>query len=270
MGGYGAREVAKMLGLSLGQVRAFVRAGFLDPERGPRGELRFSFQDLVLLRTAQGLVSARIAPRRVRSALRKLKQQLPEGRPLRGVHIRAEGDRIVVGDGRAQWSPESGQVLFDFGARELARKVAPLHLRARVGGDAAPDWYERACDLEEMAPDEARDAYRRALQLDPALADAWVNLGRLLHEAGNPRGAAEHYRRAIELRPDDVIALFNLGVALEDLRMPQEAVLAYRTALAADPACADAHYNLAHLYERLGDPAAALRHLRTYRKLVQA
>ena len=268
MSGYGAREVAKMLGLSVGQVRAYVRAGFLEPSRGPRGELRFSFQDLVLLRTAQGLVSARIAPRRVRSALRRLRQSLPEGRPLRGVHIRAEGDRIVVGDGRAEWSPESGQVLFDFGAQELARKVAPLQLRAR-GGDAA-DWYERGCDLEETAPDEARDAYRRALELDPELADAWVNLGRLLHEAGDPRSAAEHYRRAIELMPDSVIALFNLGVALTDLQMPDEAILAYRTALAADPGCADAHYNLAHLYERCGDPAAALRHLRTYRKLVQA
>src|ERR1700716_3821880 len=140
MGGYGAREVAKMLGLSVGQVRAYVRAGFPEPTRGPRGELRFSFQDLVLLRTAQGLVSARIAPRRVRSALRKLKEELPEGRPLRGVHIRAVGDRIVVGDGQARWSPESGQVLFDFGAHELARKVAPLHLRAREGGGAV-DWY---------------------------------------------------------------------------------------------------------------------------------
>src|SRR5438093_8316847 len=120
MGGYGAREVAKMLGLSLGQVRAFVRAGFLDPERGPRRELRFSFQDLVLLRTAQGLIGARIAPRRVRSALRKLRSQLPEGRTLREVHIRAEGDRIVVGDGARRWSAEDGQVLFDFDTAELA------------------------------------------------------------------------------------------------------------------------------------------------------
>src|SRR5205823_6827163 len=266
MSGYGAQEVAKMLGLSTGQVRAWVRAGFLEPSRGPRGELRFSFQDLVLLRTAKGLVSARIPPRRVRSALRKLKDQLPEGRPLRAVRIRAEGDRIVVGDGRASWSPESGQVLFDFGARELARKVAPLHLRA----EDASDWYERACDLEEAAPAQAREAYRRALDLDPSLADAWVNLGRLLHEAGQARPAAEHYRSAIELDPGNSTALFNLGVALEDLRMPGEAILAYRTALAADAGCADAHYNLAHLYERTGDPAAALRHLRTYRKLVQA
>src|SRR5438874_5923583 len=143
MSGYRAREVARMLGLSIGQVRSYVRAGFLEPERGPRGELRFSFQDLVLLRTAQGLVSARIPPRRVRSALRKLKWQLPEGRPLRAVHIRAEGDRIIVGDGESRWSPESGQVLFDFGARELARKVAPLH--PRVSGGDAGEWYERGC-----------------------------------------------------------------------------------------------------------------------------
>ena len=53
MSGYGASEVAKMLGLSVGQVRSWVRAGFLTPERGPRGELRFSFHDLVLLRTAK-------------------------------------------------------------------------------------------------------------------------------------------------------------------------------------------------------------------------
>ncbi len=238
MSGYGAREVAKMLGLSEGQVRSWVRAGFLDPSRGPRGELRFSFQDLVLLRTAQGLVSARIPPRRVRSALRKLKGQLPGGRPLRAVHIRAEGDKIVVGDGDAQWSPESGQVLFDFGARELARKVAPLHLRSREPSATAADWYERACDLEESAPGAAQEAYRRALALDPDLADAHVNLGRLVHEAGHPR--------------------------------PDEAILAYRTALAADAGCADAHYNLASLYEQRGDGAAALRHLRTYRKLVQA
>jgi len=266
MSGYAAREVAKMLGLSVGQVRSYVRAGFLEPARGPRGELRFTFQDLVLLRTAKGLVSARIAPRRVRRALRMLKEQLPEGRPLRGVHIRAEGDRIVVGDGRASWSPESGQVLFDFGARELARKVAPLQLHARD----ASDWYERGCDLEEAAPAEAREAYRRALDLDPSLADAWVNLGRLLHEGGDARAAAAHYRNAIELAPENATALFNLGVALEDLRMDEEAILAYRTALAADPGCADAHYNLAALYERRGDPAAALRHLRSYRKLALA
>src|SRR2546430_16412574 len=120
MSGYGAREVAKMLGLSVSQVRAYVRAGFLEPTRGPRGELRFSFQDLVLLRTAQGLVSARIAPRRVRSALRKLKEQLPEGRALRGGDIRAGGDRVGGGGGGASWGPGTGQGPFAFETKGVA------------------------------------------------------------------------------------------------------------------------------------------------------
>ena len=40
------------------------------------------------------------------------------------------------------------------------------------------------------------------------------------------------------------------------------------TAIEVDPACADAHYNLAGLREKLGDRTAALRHLNSYRKLI--
>src|SRR6266850_5194352 len=112
MEGYAATEVARMLGLSLQRVRSFVKAGFLDPQRGPRGELRFSFQDLVMLRTAMGLVDARIPPRRVRAALERLRSRLPEGRELRGLRIAAEGEHIVVADGGARWQADDGQVLF--------------------------------------------------------------------------------------------------------------------------------------------------------------
>jgi tetratricopeptide (TPR) repeat protein len=266
MTGYGSREVSRMLGVSVGQLRSYVRAGFLHPSRGPRGELRFSFQDLVLLRTAQGLIGARIAPRRVRSALRKLRSQLPEGRTLREVHIRAEGDRIVVGDGARRWSAEDGQVLFDFDTAELARRIAPFARKAPDSIDA-DGLYERGCDLEEADSAAARAAYGRALELDPRHTGALVNLGRLLHEAGETARAAEHYRRALEARPDHSTAAFNLGVALEDLGRRSEAIEAYCHAIATDPGCADAHYNLSRLYEHLGQGAPALRHLRTYRAL---
>jgi len=39
--------------------------------------------------------------------------------------------------------------------------------------------------------------------------------------------------------------------------------------VAADESNADAHFNAAALAERLGHGAAALRHLRTYRKLTR-
>ena len=44
-----------MLGLSPSQIRAYAAKGVLKPERGERGELRFGFEDLVILRTANEL-----------------------------------------------------------------------------------------------------------------------------------------------------------------------------------------------------------------------
>jgi tetratricopeptide (TPR) repeat protein len=273
-GGYTSRDVAQLLGLTAGQIRAYVRAGFLDPPRGPRGEHRFSLQDVVLLRTAKDLAE-HIPPRKVRRALLKLKEQLPSGRPLTGVRITAEGDDVVVRDGAARWEPESGQGVLDFDVAELVTRVAPLARRAVEAARSAEqdleaeDWFKVGFDLEPFDPGQARDAYRRALELDPGHADARVNLGRLLHEAGHPEAAESHYRMALAARPRDSTAAFNLGVALEDLGRLLEAIQAYERALAVDPGIADAHFNVARLYERTGRKAAAFRHLKAYRKLVR-
>lgn len=273
MKGYGTREVAKLLGLSAGYVRSCVRAGFVTPERGPRGEMRFSFPDLVLLRTAKGLSSAGVGPRRTRRILRKLLEQLPEGRSLAGLHVSADEEGVVVGDGTARWRPESGQILFDFGVAELAEKVAPLARKALRDAKrkalSAEDWYEWGCDLEASAPEEAREAYLCAIGLEPAHADAQLNLGRLLHESGDAAAAEGHYRQALAARPGDSIAAFNLGVALEDLDRTRAALEAYEEAVSLDAGNADAHYNAANLCERLGRPAAALRHLKSYRTLIR-
>jgi tetratricopeptide (TPR) repeat protein len=134
---------------------------------------------------------------------------------------------------------------------------------------SADDWYEWACELEPSSPGEAKDAYEQALALDAGHAQAHVNLGRLLHEGGDAAAAAPHYEAALRARPDDGTAAFNLAVALEDLGKTPEALLAYEHAVKVDPDNADAHFNAAALAEKLGQPAAALRHLRTYRKLTR-
>jgi tetratricopeptide (TPR) repeat protein len=284
--GYTAREAARVVGLSESQVRALVRDGVLEPARGERGELRFSFQDLVLLRTARGLLQAEVSARRVRVALRKLKGQLPAGRPIAGVAIAAEGNRIVVRDGGATWHPESGQALFDFGVAELAARaenvsqqsaeIAPLRRRAPStpeppsGIEAGHRAFEQGTDLEtDGQSDAAIDAYRRAVKLHPGLPDAHVNLGRLLHERGEAGEAERHFRSALALRPDDATAAFNLGVALEDLHRPADALSAYEQALAHDKRFADAHFNAARVCEALGQHTAAIRHLSSYRSLTR-
>ena len=279
--GYSAEDVAKLIGVSVRQVQSYVDAGFLAPACGDDGKPQFSFQDVVLLRTAKGLTAASIAPARVKRALAKLRKQLPDGRPLTGVAIAAEGNRIVVRDGGARWNPESGQVLFDFrvadlaeDARELGRDVAELKPKSRgpepaeVASAVGEDWYQIGCAREDEGDsDGAIAAYRQAIEADDKHVEAHINLGRLLHERGDRAAARQSYETALRHRPDDPLAAFNLGVALEDAGEWQDAAAAYERALAADPKAADAHYNLAGVYERLGDRAAALRHLKTYKKL---
>ena len=264
-----------MLGLSSSQVRSFVSDGLLSPERGSRGEYRFLFQDLVLLRTAKGLIDAEIPVRRVRTALEKVRDQLPQGRPLAGVHVFADGKEVVVQGGSDLWNPESGQALINFGVSSIAEKAAPFARRAaeaardRADELAAEDWYDLACELELTAFDEAVEAYQRALELEPGHADAHLNVGRLLHEEGSFEEAEAHYRAALEARPEDATAIFNLGVVLEDQERLLEALEAYRAAIGADPDYADAYYNLAGLYERLDKRDLALRHLKTYKQLIE-
>ena len=255
-----------MLGLSAAQIRGFASKGFLSPEKGARGELRFGFHDLVILRTAGELSSAKIPVRKVRRVLEKLREQLPQGSSLAGVRIAADGDRVVVRDGEAMWNPESGQSLFDFSVSDLATHAAPFVLRAaeeaKEQQTSAEDWFELACELELTDVDEAIEAYRRVLNLVPGHADAHVNLGRLLHERRAPVAAEKHYRAALVTDPQYDTAAFNLGVALEDLGRIREAIDAYELAIRINPENADAHYNAAGLYEKRGDKAKALQHLK--------
>jgi tetratricopeptide (TPR) repeat protein len=265
-----------MLGLSAGQIRSYAAKGFLTAERDEVGELRFGFQDLVILRTAGELTAARIPTRKIRRVLASVREQLPEGRSIAGVRIAADGERVVVRDGTAVWNPESGQSLFDFSVAEIADKTKPIALaavreaRTRRDDDLDADaWYELGSDLEVSDPDEARAAYEKAVALDPAHVDAHVNLGRLLHEAGEPSAAALHYRSALKADANHSVAMFNLGVALDDLGRLTEAADAYRHALDLDPENPDAHYNLAGILEREGDKAGAVRHLTRYRALTR-
>lgn len=272
---YTTKEIASILGLSEQQVRSHAKSGYVTPRRGARGEFLYSFQDLVLLRTAVELMEAEIPVRKIRRSLERLKEQLPAGRPLTAVRIGAEGEDIVVQDGDAAWAPESGQYLFNFEVSELATRVAPMakeaaeKARERQALMTAEEWYELGCEVEIGSPDDAIEAYRRAVELDSTHSDAHVNLGRLLHEKQKLADAERHYRAALANDPQSVIAAYNLGVVLEDAGRYRDAVIAYRSAINIDETFADAHYNIAQLYEKLGEKADAFRHLKQFRNLIK-
>jgi tetratricopeptide (TPR) repeat protein len=268
--GYATREVAEVLGLEPSRIRAF--APFLEPERGPGGEFRFSFRDIVLLRAVRDLLDAEVPPRKIRRALARLREQLPEGRPLSAVRIAADGDRVIVREEGATWEPESQQLVLDFAVAELAARAAPYAIRAAEERAKSQDldadgWFDVGYDLEAVAPVEAALAYRRALELDPTHVEANLNLGRLAHEEGDLTAAEMCYRRALATDPQCTVAHYNLGVALQDRHDIEGAIDAYRIVIRIDPGYAEAHYNLARIFEGLGRTADALRHFTYYRRL---
>ncbi len=266
--GFSLRDVSELIGMSVAQVRGFVRAGIIDATLGMRGEYRLSFQQIVLLRTAKGLLDTKVSTRRARKALLKLKGDLAHEQSLSAVRIFAEGNDIVVRDDATLWNAESGQGHFDFSVRELAGQIAELAeasvVEAQQNDDmSGDDWYNLALDLEDVAAEQAEQAYRKSIALNDANADAHVKLGRLEQLKNDLESAAAHYQRALELQPDHELANYNLGTLFDDRHELDRAMRCYERA----PNVADAHYNLARLFEIKGDEVSAMRHYRRYRQL---
>jgi len=267
--GYSLRDVGKLLGLTRAVVVGLVEAGFVAPSRGPRREYRFTFPDLVLMRAAQGLAEAKIPPSRILRSLRKLRAQLPERMPLNGLRIEAVGDAVVVSEGDRQWQPDDGQYVLQFqvaspGGGGIAFFAVPPPKSDAPDVEAE---FERASALEASDAAAACEAYRRVLQVDVSHCDAYVNLGRLLHERGRLLEAETTYRDGLRRCGAHATLLFNLAVLQEDLRQPQAAAQTYRTALEAAPDLADAHHNLARLCANLDLKQEALRHWSAFRRL---
>jgi tetratricopeptide (TPR) repeat protein len=224
------REVEKLLRLPRRTIHGLVKAGFVTPARGPRRAYLFSFQDLIVLRTAQALAAANIPAKRITKSLKELRRHLPAAMPLSGLSIGAVGDRVVVKEGASRWQAESGQYVLAFEGDPVAGQLKVIEKRGSLGEQ--------------------------------------IDRGYVLHDAGRLEEAEAVYRDALKAWGPDALLLYNLGVLLEDLGRHAEACDSYEAALREDPVMADCHYNLALLCERLGRPQEAIRHMARYRRLV--
>ncbi|MGO9829800.1 MAG: tetratricopeptide repeat protein [Myxococcaceae bacterium] len=261
---YSLSDAAALLGVTEARVRSFVDGGLL-PSRGQPGGRAFTFRDLVLLRSAKGLADRNVTPRRIRTALRRLGTQLPEGQSVSSVSLDAHGRRLLARDADATWEPETGQGVLELEAGDV--QPGTVHQLPTPAGPEVDVRFQQALALEEVDPASAATLYADILRYCPTHADAHVNLGRLHHGAGRLSAAEAHYRAALAAQPQDGVAAYNLAVALDDQGRGADALAAYHQALQTDPGLADAHYNLARLHEGRGERKLALRHLKEYRRL---
>jgi tetratricopeptide (TPR) repeat protein len=267
------RELQSMLGVSRHVVSGLVGAGFVTPSRGPRNEFRFTFQDVVLLRTALQLRSARIAPRKIIQALSRLREALPDALPLTGIRVSAVGNEVAVRTGPAQWDAITGQLLLDFEVAEIKGDVVFLDTAPTPHNPArqAEEWYDLGEHLRTSDATGAERAYRKAIELSqqPFYA-AYVDLGALLCETESRcEDALRVFDEALSHFPDDAVLHFNRAIAFEELGRFDDAERSYMRCLELAPSYADAHHNLAILLETRGDQQGVIRHLSAYRRLTE-
>ena len=135
-------------------------------------------------------------------------------------------------DPAAAWA-EVGGALERGGQFALAAQAFALALRAQPSAKLLIRFGSALQCLGRRG--EAAAAYQKALQLDPASAEAWFKLGLAYQDSRHPGRAADAYRRALALRPELAEAETNLGVVLQEQGDLTAAKQAYGRAIALMP-----------------------------------
>jgi tetratricopeptide (TPR) repeat protein len=105
--------------------------------------------------------------------------------------------------------------------------------------------------FERKEYEEALDAYRQALFLDPNNAQAYVGRSRSLHGLKRYKEALLASEQALRLDPNNAEAYVNKGEALYGLKRYEEALAAYEQALRLDPSDAVTYNNKGNVLNNL-------------------
>lgn len=223
--------------------------GLIRSAQPEQGEPHYAFADLAVIRQADA--------------------ELADGVSFRTVlrNLLAMHDGQLAFDFRLDATPAKVLQLTRPEPPPLAALMDPM---PPVESSNAEQYFEAASTLDDGDPEtfeEALNSYRRALELDPYLVPALINLANLHYARDEIIEAQALYERAISLEPDGFEAHFNLANIFHDLNRYDEAQACYRSALRLNPTYAEAHFYLAVTLEKSGRSYEARPHWRAYQQL---
>jgi tetratricopeptide (TPR) repeat protein len=127
---------------------------------------------------------------------------------------------------------------------------------------ADPRVYENAAAItaRKGALDLARLLVDKALQMDPASANGYLQLGDVLAQQGEWEGATQNFRNAVKFNPELADGHYNLGRILFAQGRVDQAIESFRETLRVKPNHTDAHRNLAQALARQGRIDEAAKH----------
>jgi tetratricopeptide (TPR) repeat protein len=262
---YSHRDILAMYpSLRLDHLRYLEKCGLVNPLNDAGGRL-YGFADL--------------------TALRQIAGELQQGTPFRAVV-------------RTLQSSKTGQLAFDFRLDAHPARILELKPRApEPFGNGNPQgaiplgtpgtlstvatgafgaisqaeqYFLMGSLLDDGTPERVEEAvksYRRALEEDPDLVAALINLANIRYSRDELAEAQALYERAIALDDSYFEPHFNVGNIHHDHGRYNEAEVSYRNALALNNDYADAHFYLAVTLEKMGRSIEARAHWKAYERL---
>jgi len=265
---YRHRDILAMYpSLRLDHLRYLEKCGLLKPEQQDGKERGFGFTDLTTLRLVAGELQQ---GRTFRAVVRNL-QATRTGQLAFDFRLDAHPARIIELKPRTPQSLSTAQSGTQ-GTIPLGTPGTPATIGTGVFGviSSAEQYFLMGSLLDDGTPertDEAVQAYRRALEEDPDLVAALINLANIRYSRDELAEAQALYERAIALDPSYFEAHFNLGNIHHDHAQYASAEASYREALALNADYADAHFYLAVTLEKMGRSVDARAHWKSYERL---
>jgi tetratricopeptide (TPR) repeat protein len=99
--------------------------------------------------------------------------------------------------------------------------------------------------------EKAIDTFKKAIEIDPAMTEAFNNLGLTYTEINEEEKATEAFKTAIRLSPELAAAYNNLGFVFYRLGSYEEAIEMYNEAIGRSRDSSSAYTNLGNAYYRL-------------------
>ena len=262
---YATRDLlARYRSLRDDHMRYLVKCGVIRPVLRTNADTFFAFSDLGVIKQANDDLAQGVSFRSVvRTLTASRAGQLAfdfrlEAAPAKIINLRRPTEE------RASRLPQAASGV----SRDAARAA---DVGAVIRDTRRAEEYFRAGsaldDGNEANVEEAAFAYRKALECDPYLVAALINLANIHYGRDDLAEAQALYERAIGLESDFFEAHFNLGNIYHDLNRFPEAQACYREALRLNPLYADAHFYLAVTFEKMGLSQEARPHWRSYQQL---
>jgi tetratricopeptide (TPR) repeat protein len=120
--------------------------------------------------------------------------------------------------------------------------------------------------LQQQKPKEARESFERVLKLQASypgtIPNAWNNLGILSAREGDAAAAIEFFQRALQIDPAHLIALLNLGNAYRQSKNWPEAKKVLQRAFDVGPDDPEVNYSLGMVCTQLEESDRAYEYLK--------